>query len=255
MEKKFICKRALSTKSVVMSGLLVSISVILTRFFYIMLPIAGISALRITFGSIPIMISGILFGPVAGFLTGVVSDLLGCLINPMGVYFIGFTISAGLEGAIPGLIYVFIKRRKTHINFNIFNIVFILSLSISFVEVLFLKNVLTIKDNIILYDNNKLPLGIIILFIAAVLTFLSIPIIFNIKYKDRTKLYSLDKILFCVTVTYFIVSLILNTLWLSIMYNKAFMIFLPGRVLSGVIMIPIYALTIFGLSSLFKRVE
>ena len=60
---------------------------------------------RLSFGEIPIMLAGILFGPFAGALTGIAADLLGYMINSAGLaYFPGFTLSAALIGFIPGLL-------------------------------------------------------------------------------------------------------------------------------------------------------
>lgn len=86
-------------------AMLVAVSIIFTRAFGVMLPIAGgAMALRLSFGEIPIILAGILFGPLAGFMTGIAADLLGYIINTFGApYFPGLTLSAGLVGLIPGL--------------------------------------------------------------------------------------------------------------------------------------------------------
>lgn len=52
----------------------------------------------------PLYLAGILLGPVGGGLVGVVADLVGVLVNPMGAYFPGYTLSSLLTGLIPGLI-------------------------------------------------------------------------------------------------------------------------------------------------------
>jgi len=86
-------------------AMLVAVSIILTRTMAVMLPIAGVMSLRLSFGEIPIIIAGILFGPLAGFLTGIAADLLGYMINTFGgAYIPGLTISAGLTGFLPGLL-------------------------------------------------------------------------------------------------------------------------------------------------------
>jgi ECF transporter S component (folate family) len=62
------------------------------------------TALRIGLFELPIVLAGVLYGPMAGGLVGVGVDLLGYLINPGGVFFPGFTLSAALSGALPALI-------------------------------------------------------------------------------------------------------------------------------------------------------
>ncbi len=97
-----------SVRTVVFMGLLVSINIVLTRFLGFM--IMG-NTIRISFGSVPIMLAGILFGPLAGTITGIASDLIGVMLNSMGGgYFPGFTISAALVGLIPGLLFLKYKR-------------------------------------------------------------------------------------------------------------------------------------------------
>lgn len=59
--------------------------------------------LRITFTFIPLAVAGWLFGPIPATLVGLVGDLIGCFLFPMGPYFPGFTLSAMLTGFIFGL--------------------------------------------------------------------------------------------------------------------------------------------------------
>ena len=100
-----------TTRTATNLGLLTAISIVLTRVFGFIIPIAGVGALRISFGEIPIMLSGILFGPIGGAVTGVAADLIGYAINSHGgAFFPGFTLTAALTGFIPGLLLS--KRRK-----------------------------------------------------------------------------------------------------------------------------------------------
>src|SRR5690554_5360165 len=95
----------LSARHAANLGLLTAVSIVLTRVFGVVLPIAGAGALRLSFGEIPIILAGMLFGPGAGALTGLAADLIGYLINSHGgAFFPGFTLSAVLTGLIPGLL-------------------------------------------------------------------------------------------------------------------------------------------------------
>jgi ECF transporter S component (folate family) len=86
-------------------GVLTAVSIVLTRFFGVIVPIAGANALRLSFGEAPIMLAGVLFGPEGGALAGVAADLVGFLINSFGgPYHPGLTLSMGLTGLIPGLL-------------------------------------------------------------------------------------------------------------------------------------------------------
>ncbi len=61
---------------------------------------------RISTTPIPVMLCGILLGPVLGGICGIVTDTIGFLIKPTGVYFPGFALSMALYGVIPGLFFL-----------------------------------------------------------------------------------------------------------------------------------------------------
>lgn len=65
-----------------------------------------------TFGNIfriigfPVVLSGLVLGPAGGFLVGAVSDVLCFLIGPPSLpFFPGFTLTQGLTGALPPLLF------------------------------------------------------------------------------------------------------------------------------------------------------
>jgi riboflavin transporter len=84
-------------------GLLIAFSVILSRFASFRLSFAGIENIRFGLGTLPIMLAGILFGPLIGGLVGIVSDIIGFMASPMGAYMPHFTFVSMLYGFIPAL--------------------------------------------------------------------------------------------------------------------------------------------------------
>ncbi len=166
-------KEKMSVRTMVKAGFLVAISIVMTRFAYIMVPLAGVSALRISFGDLPLMISGMIFGPLVGGLTGFAADLIGFLINPQGPYHPGFTLSSILWGVIPGLIFYRLKGEKNY-----------------------------------------------------------------------EKIYSYKNIFVAVFLVTIVVSLGLNTYWLSTLFGKGFIILLPTRALAALISIPLHTVII-----------
>lgn len=247
--------RWMTTPVLVKASLLAGLSIIFTRVFSFMIPLAGLPALRIGFGGLPIMISGILFGPLVGGVVGLVADLIGFLLNPMGgTYFPGFTISAALTGIIPGLIYKWIPRTHKNLNYNLINAASIIMFAIGVVTIMVQRDVLTVENSILLYNGQALSLVVTVLFLVLILAFIVLPFYLKKFYKQTQvdEMYSFDKITFVVTVQYMIVSLGLNTIWLSILFQKGVLIFLPGRILAGFIMIPITSIVLASLSRLFK---
>ncbi|WZL72441.1 folate family ECF transporter S component [Clostridiaceae bacterium 35-E11] len=102
----------MQTKNLIILSLFTAISIVLTRFFSVMLPITGIAGIRLSFGDIPILLSGILFGPLAGALVGITADIIGAVFLSTFGYFPGFTISAALTGVIPPLAIKIFGTRK-----------------------------------------------------------------------------------------------------------------------------------------------
>ena len=87
------------TKTIVICGLLLAISLILNTQS---IKVGQITV--ISFSFISNSISGFLFGPfVAGILAGL-TDFIGHFLNPMGNYFFGFTFNAILRGIFFGLL-------------------------------------------------------------------------------------------------------------------------------------------------------
>ncbi|SHH52943.1 ECF transporter S component, folate family [Sporobacter termitidis DSM 10068] len=100
-------KKLLTTKTVVTLGLLIALSIILTRFLAIM-PTPNI---RISFGSLPIIIAGLLFGPIAGGLAGLAADFLGTTLFSSYGWFPPLALTPVIMGVVPPLIGMLLKKR------------------------------------------------------------------------------------------------------------------------------------------------
>ncbi len=100
------------TREMVFVGILVAMSVVLTRFASIRIAIGGIEGIRIGFGTFPIIFGGILFGPLLGALTGALADIIGFAVSPMGPYVPHFTLTAALYGALSGALSYLPVRSK-----------------------------------------------------------------------------------------------------------------------------------------------
>ena len=96
-------------------GLLIALSIILTRIASLRIAIGGVEGIRIGLGKLPIILGGIMFGPLAGGLIGAFSDLLGYFVNPIGVYMPHFTLTSALAGIIPATILVLMKKNEPNI--------------------------------------------------------------------------------------------------------------------------------------------
>ncbi len=70
----------LSVRSLVCCAMMVAVAVVLAR----LMSVVPDESSRFSIESIPIFISGMLFGPIAGAVVGFTSDLIGCLMSPFG---------------------------------------------------------------------------------------------------------------------------------------------------------------------------
>jgi len=100
----------ISTTQITLSGLLLAASIILTRILSFRFAIGGIEGIRIGLGGLPLLMAGVLMGPVTGGVVGILSDVIGYFINPMGPYMPHFTLTSALNGIIPGLLLL--KKEK-----------------------------------------------------------------------------------------------------------------------------------------------
>lgn len=93
----------ISTKQMVLCAILACIGGILSgplSFYFF--------TWKISLGSIPVMLAGILFGPVLGGMTGFASDFINFALAPRGGYNPIFGLTMAIMGIIAGLVY----RRK-----------------------------------------------------------------------------------------------------------------------------------------------
>ena len=99
-----------STRELVNLSLLIALNSDLTRVASIRINIGAVEGVRIGFGSFPIILAGLIFGPAGGGIVGAIGDIIGYYINPAGAYFPPLTLSAALTGVIPPLVLKMTKR-------------------------------------------------------------------------------------------------------------------------------------------------
>lgn len=88
-------------RAVAMTSLLIAIHTILAFFVSIQLS----DSLRISVSFICKVVIGAFYGPVVGFVSGGLCDIIQFIIKPMGAFNPGFTLNAALAGLIYGLFF------------------------------------------------------------------------------------------------------------------------------------------------------
>ncbi len=245
-------KSGLTTSVLVKASLLTAISIVLTRFFSYMIPLGGMPALRIGFGNVPLIAAGMMFGPLVGGAVGVVADLIGYVLNPMGgAYFPGFTVSAALYGVLSGLLFKRFRIQKLSLNFNYINAFLTGLFALAFVGVMFKSGTLSFTDSGLMFtEKGALPMFVALLVVTVL--FIALPFVLGRVYRLAGHF---DKIAFAVSVSYIVNALFLNTLWLTIMLDKGFLLLLPGRIVASLLTIPVYTWILYTLSKVVPMID
>lgn len=97
-------KNNISVKTLVVSALLISLNIVITRLLSI-----DLGVVRIGFGFVPIAFSSLFYGSLWGAFISCLSDVLGAFLDGAGIW-PGFTLSACLYGLSYGFLY---GRNKT----------------------------------------------------------------------------------------------------------------------------------------------
>ena len=118
-EKECIGKRAVvfNTYALTVCALLTALSVILAR----LLTIIPSEISRFSLEAVPILLAGLLFGPVPGAAVGFAADFIGCLFSPFGYNPI-FCLPPILYGLWAGLLrgYVWTKPTVWRVALSVF---------------------------------------------------------------------------------------------------------------------------------------
>jgi ECF transporter S component (folate family) len=220
-------------RKITLAALLVSISIVLTRLFGIVIPLGGYPSLSLDLGSVPILLSGIVLGPLFGGIVGLSSDLVGFGINPRaGIFHFGFTINSILTGVIPGLVFVFLKNK----NLRLFKII-----TISLLYVLSTYYFLVVRSA----DSNAIKL------LSNTLLFMIASSIITIDYKIKNK--QLKLVIFAVLVVEVFVYIALTPIWLYQLYELPYFVSVLSRVFRAILLVPIKTLLIYQSLKILKN--
>ena len=98
--------KKLSVKAFCHLAVLLALEVVLNRFLSIQTPF-----LKIGFSFVPVVMAGMLYGPVGGAVVCGLGDMVGALLFPFGPYHPGFSICGALMGAVYGWFLYLGSRR------------------------------------------------------------------------------------------------------------------------------------------------
>ena len=245
------------TTHLAIAALFVALALVVKPFEIYILPVA-----RFNFVGVPVIMSGIVLGPVWGAAVGFVSDIVsflfmdksGMAINPI------LTIANVALGAIPGLI--FRKRSKSDNNkiFNIYNV-------ICYIVLLLLAILLLNAEGTMIYKDNSLQIlspssgefspisWVVVGLVGLAFVAYSIAVILMVtknKENDPAK-QILPKLLFAVTASMIIGDILISGLGLGIQYGWPLSLMLTVRIVKAFFAIPIYAVICFVINKATSR--
>ena len=102
----------MTTKRITYVAMLTTVSVIVVVILSSLTPILAFPTLRIAFEGVLVKLTGYLFGPITGLLTGAVTELLVTLLRPSYLHW-GYTLAIVLYGLFGGLAY-YVKQQKLY---------------------------------------------------------------------------------------------------------------------------------------------
>ena len=97
-------------KIMLTAAIFAAISIVCGKF----LAISVGDTLRFSLENLPIILSGIIFGPTVGAFTGLVADIIGCILRGYAINPI-LTLASVLIGFLAGSIYYILNKINSHI--------------------------------------------------------------------------------------------------------------------------------------------
>lgn len=101
--------KKITVNLMVTTALLISISVVLARFCVVYIT----PSVRINFGNVPIMLSGLMYGPIVGAIAGTIADIIGSVLLSAFGWYPPLTVSAAIMGLVPGLLAFLYKNGRS----------------------------------------------------------------------------------------------------------------------------------------------
>lgn len=117
-------------KKIILAGLLLAMTILLSRFLSIKTPIVTIG-----FSFVPAILCAIWLGPKWSILVAILADLIGATLFPFGSFFIGYTVTATVAAAIYGWM-LFKKEDNTYTDKQ-----FIIRMILAVILVTFIANI------------------------------------------------------------------------------------------------------------------
>lgn len=109
--KKKYKNRQWTNKKIANVGVLIAVSVVFVLIGSMLFAITSFPSFKVAFGGLPVKLTGYIFGPIIGGITGAIADILSFIYLPTYYHF-AYTIVMAMAGIIPGLIMKLFSKFK-----------------------------------------------------------------------------------------------------------------------------------------------
>lgn len=204
---------------------------IVLQLFSMVIPLFGVPSLRIGISQLPLMLGGVILGPVGGFVLGLIVDLLGLIVTPTNYPFLGFTLGNILVAVIPALIFQWIKaKNRARVGFYGFILIFAMSI------IGLICLVSSIKVGSIVIHMTSTHRSFVLFFSLFLLLMMYLARSWIRKYRpENIVLY--DVWIIAVVFVELIVNILMTPIWLDLMYGIPFITSSLLRVIKAGVMI------------------
>ena len=232
--------------SLVLTALLIAISIVLAQ-FRIYIPLFGFPSVRFSLSEIPIFLVGCMLGGVYGAMAGFTSDIIGFILAPSGAYHFGFTLNLMLIGFIPGVVFGLIREGKISFSFEHLNKILG---GIALIGALIYINGIGLDDLKEAGEIEKIagiPVNILLSIMMIILVIGLVFVILKLKklYSGDKGLFSINQLIFIISINYIVVNLVLTPIWLLQLYNIPIKASIAVRLFKSLIDVPLQVIVIY----------
>ncbi len=104
-------KKRITIKVITTAAMLAALSVLIGIFCKTFLQHPALVYYRITFENLPVILSGLLFGPIVGAMVGVCADIVSCLCSPNPAVNPLISLGAAMVGVMAGVTPYIIRKK------------------------------------------------------------------------------------------------------------------------------------------------
>lgn len=222
-------KEPLSLRKMTLTGIFLSLALVMTLFSMNLMIFGGQVVIR--FSQLALIVLAAALGPMYGLMGSIGFDVLNLLINPLGSFYFGFTLSNIMVTLIPALIFKWRKDKNSKVNFSL-----LIGTGLAYIVYIIIVLMMALV-NIDLFDVSmkQVTTNFFVFMIVVLLVF----VISTLVMKKKEININNDLVLFIISaiLVEFIVQGFLTPLWLYDVAKTPIILSMQIRALKGIVMV------------------